>query len=317
MEPFVANTDHAWFDHLAEASRFARLDEVNFWQPKGVRPMKRMLPGTPVFFRLKGDRAAIGGYGFFACFEVLDLDLAWEAFGWKNGDPDRARLLKRIGGYRGEDLLDPRARRAPLGCNVLRNAVFWPRERWIPWGAELGWHRNVVQGATLRDVELRELLLAEIRRDSTPEPEELTEAFEPLALDGRRWAESRDVVREGQGTFRARLIGAYEGQCAITGEHTQPVLDAAHVQPYLGPASNHVQNGLLLTKEFHALLDRGYVTVTPDHVVRVSRRLETDWRNGRRYREFDGRLLAFVPRDAALRPSRLALEWHGDECFLG
>ena len=54
--------------------------------------------------------------------------------------------------------------------------------------------------------------------------------------------------REGQGAFRVRLLRAYEGRCAITGEHTEPVLDAAHIQPYLGPGSNHIQNGLLLTK---------------------------------------------------------------------
>lgn len=27
--------------------------------------------------------------------------------------------------------------------------------------------------------------------------------------------------------------------------------------------SNHVQNGVLLTEEFHTLFDRGYVTITP------------------------------------------------------
>ena len=59
-----------------------------------------------------------------------------------------------------------------------------------------------------------------------------------------------------------------------------PVLDAAHVQPYLGPRSNHIQNGLLLTKEFHALLDQGLVTVTPDYVVRVSTRIREHWDRG-------------------------------------
>jgi hypothetical protein len=47
------------------------------------------------------------------------------------------------------------------------------------------------------------------------------------------------------------------------------VLDAAHIQPYLGPRSNHLQNGILLTKESHTLFDLGYVTMTPDHVIRV------------------------------------------------
>lgn len=317
--PFIANTDHAWFDYLAEVSRFRRdlLDEVNFWQPSGQRPMKKMLPGAVVFFRLKAERAAIGGYGFFSQFKVLPLSLAWDVFGVKNGDPDEARFLRRIGGYRGADLLDPRVVATPLACNVLRNVVFWPRERWIPWGEREGWHRNVVQGATVTDVAQRERLLAEVAADATPFPAELGESFVPVAIDSRRIVETRAVVREGQGAFRTRLLDAYEGQCAITGEHTQPVLDAAHVQPYLGPESNHVQNGLLLTKELHALFDLGYVTVTPDHVVRVSRRLRADWNNGRRYEKLDGQPLEFVPRAPRERPNRLALEWHADVRFLG
>lgn len=98
-------------------------------------------------------------------------------------------------------------------------------------------------------------------------------------------------------------------------DQPQPVLDAAHVQPYLGPASNHLQNGLLLTKELHALFDLGYMTVTPEHIVRVSDRLRKDWNNGRRYEQFDGQPLAFVPSRPELRPSRLALEWHADVRF--
>ena len=122
-------------------------------------------------------------------------------------------------------------------------------------------------------------------------------------------------MREGQGGFRLRLLDAYGRQCAITGEHTEPVLDAAHIQPYLGPASNHVQNGMLLTKEFHALFDRGYVTVTPEHVVKVSSHLKKDFSNGRRYYPYDGQVLAKLPDDARLLLSADALQWHVANVF--
>lgn len=117
-----------------------------------------------------------------------------------------------------------------------------------------------------------------------------------MEADERRVVEASQVEREGQGVFRARLLDAYGRRCAITGEHTEPVLDAAHIQPYLGPRSNHVQNGLVLTKEFHALFDRGYVTITPDYVVRVSERLKTEFRNGRRYYPYDGQRLEQITR---------------------
>ena len=136
----------------------------------------------------------------------------------------------------------------------------------------------------------------------------------PLHVDQREFELRRTVQREGQASFRLRLLNAY-GRCAITGEHTGPVLDAAHIQPYFGPESNHVQNGLLLTKEFHALYDRGYVAITPDARVAVSPALHAEWNNGKRYYEYDGKQLAKLPDQEALRPSRAALEWHFQQVF--
>ncbi len=75
----------------------------------------------------------------------------------------------------------------------------------------------------------------------------------------------------------------------------------------------------MLTKEFHALFDLGYVTVEPRggaYVVRVSDRLRADRRNGARYYAYADRELAAVPRDEALRPSAEALAWHRRERFL-
>ncbi len=136
QELFVANTDKAWFDFLASQAVDGIVDEVNFWLPRSQRPMKRHDPGEPILFRLKKPFYAIAGFAFFAHFAVVDLDTAWATFGWKNGDPDKLRFYRRIGTYRGLDLTDPKAERAPLACTVLRDAHFWPRERWIPWHEE-------------------------------------------------------------------------------------------------------------------------------------------------------------------------------------
>lgn len=315
LEPFIANTDRAWFDFLASRAIGGRVDEVNFWLPRATAPMKAMSPGETVFFRLKRPDYAIAGYGFYAHFEAVDLHLAWSMFGWKNGDPDKRRFFERIGAYRGTDLLDPRATVAPIGCTILRDATFWPESRWIPWGMAQGWAANIVQGKTERDRERASALAAAVLADSRHLPDDLAERFVPLELDERTFVLRETAEREGQGAFRLRLLDAYGGQCAITGEHTVPVLDAAHIQPYLGPRSNHVQNGLLLTKEFHALFDAGYVAVTPDYEVRVSERLRADWKNGKRYYPYDRERLLHLPDDPALRPSRDALAWHLEHVF--
>jgi len=315
-EPFVALTDQSWFAFLESIATDGRVDEVNFWLPKATSPMRKMEGGEPVFFRLKQPHYAIAGYGFYAHFQVLDLDLAWQTFGPRNGDPTRDRFFERIGRYRGVNLLRPDVPRAPIGCTVLRDAVFWPRERWIPWGGERGWKPNIVQGRTEREPANVAVLRAALQHDEAQVPVDLvSEPFQLVSDDARRRRLGLVTAREGQGTFRLRLLEAY-GRCAITGEHTPIVLDGAHIQQYLGPASNHPQNGLLLTKEFHALYDAGYVTVTPDLEVRVSERLRRDFRNGHRYYPFDRKPLVAVPRHAAQRPSPVALQWHMQHRFL-
>ena len=75
----------------------------------------------------------------------------------------------------------------------------------------------------------------------------------------------------------------------MTGENAVPVLEAAHIQPYMGPASNHLQNGLVLRSDLHRLYDAGYVTVTPDLRLEVSGRLREEFENGKAYYEMAGR----------------------------
>ena len=315
-EAFVANTDWDWFEFLSDHADAKRhVDEVNFWSPRATRPMAKFILGEPVFFRLKKPRYAVAGHGFFAGFHVVDLDTAWDMFTWKNGDPSKDRFLSRIGKYRGVDLRNPRSLREPIGCMVLRDAVFWPQERWLPWGDDAGWSANIVQGRTETTTANVDRLMSALRAEELELPADLADSFIPLDVDERRVAATTSIVREGQGAFRLRLLHAYDGRCAITGEHTEPVLDAAHIQPYVGAKSNHIQNGLLLTKEFHALFDRGYVTVTPDLEVCVSTRLKSEWKNGKRYYPYDGERLVVVPGSKSERPSPEALEWHNHTVF--
>jgi len=314
-ELFIAHTHREWFDFLSRHATGGRLDEVNFWFPKRQDPPKRLQTGEPVFFRLGAPERQIAGYGFFASFQRLPLDLAWDSFGIRNGAVDRSSFYRLLGRLTAEQ------RALPLACMVLLDAHFWSDPRWITWDMSRGYADSGIQvGRTDRDAANVELLLAEIRRDAVEPPRELLDQFEPLAVDERARALAEVAVREGQGAFRLRLLEAYGG-CAITGEHTEPVLDAAHIQRYLGPKSNHACNGLILTKEFHALFDKGLVTIEPpsvrrsDYRVRVSRMIHERWKNGRRYNDFNDQPLLSLPADPRLHPSREALEWHRANVF--
>jgi putative restriction endonuclease len=114
------------------------------------------------------------------------------------------------------------------------------------------------------------------------------------------------VARQGQPAFRAALLAAYGGRCAITGCDATVALEAAHLLPYRGPESNAVTNGLLLRADVHTLFDLRLLAPDPDaRTVAISKLL-----TGTEYGAVAGRRLA-EPAGELLRPSRdaLAIIW--------
>jgi hypothetical protein len=81
--------------------------------------------------------------------------------------------------------------------------------------------------------------------------------------DARLRAIRNIVARRGQASFRAALLDAYQGKCAITGCDAAEALEAAHLRPYRGPASNTVSNGLPLRADIHTLLDLRLLAIEP------------------------------------------------------
>jgi putative restriction endonuclease len=123
--------------------------------------------------------------------------------------------------------------------------------------------------------------------------------------------------RLGQGAFRVVVTDAYRRRCAITGESTLPVLEAAHIRPFARSGVNEVSNGMLLRSDFHKLFDAGLVTVTPELRVEVSAQIKEQWFNGKPYYRLHGKTLSNVPQDPANRPSETFLSWHNDNCYVG
>jgi putative restriction endonuclease len=115
--------------------------------------------------------------------------------------------------------------------------------------------------------------------------------------------------RPGQATFRQRVLAAYGYRCCVTGEATEEVLDAAHIQPYVNKESDHVQNGLPLRADFHRLFDAGLITVDDDYRVVLGDHLESVT-----YASYDGRQI-LRPHEAADKPSREALKVHRSLVF--
>jgi putative restriction endonuclease len=315
MRALVANTDRRWFDFLGSIASDGRLDEVNFWRPQSQLAVRSVSPGAPFFLRLKRPINAVAGYGFFAAWHLLPMREAWRVFGQKNGAPTFVEFLERIGSFRREAVEMLARSSRPIGCVVLSHVQFLQPSDWIPWGEAEGWAKNIVVEKT---VDLRSPpgdRLRDVVERPYADADEFAERFTLVDCDARTWNRVPVVQREGQGTFRVRLLGAYKNRCAITGERTVPALDAAHIQRYLGQASNHVQNGLILRSDLHGLFDDGYLTVTPDLVVEVSPRIREEFENGREYYRLHGSRLMVVPGRVAERPSADALAWHAENVY--
>ncbi len=190
---------------------------------------------------------------------------------------------------------------------LLTQPVFFTRERWIEQPRD--WQKHAVQGITydLEQGEGRRVWDACLSDAHVVHP-----AFD---VGERFGAEQVIRPRLGQGIFRVAVSDAYGRACAETGEHSLPVLEAAHIRPYSAEGTHEVSNGLLLRADLRRLFDRGYVTVNAEYRFRVNRELRKAWGNGRSYYSLEGREIA-VPRVEGERPDRGALEWHERNVFV-
>ena len=123
------------------------------------------------------------------------------------------------------------------------------------------------------------------------------------------------LPRLGQGSFRIVVTEAYERRCALTGERTLPVLDAAHIKQYSVLQRHEVSNGLLMRSDLHRLFDEGYITIDPsDRRIVISRRIREEFENGKEYYRLDGQILR-DPIHSAYRPLSENLDYHARIIF--
>jgi len=297
---WIGITDREWFDFLSARQP----EEVNFWQPSPRRPAK-LEPGVPFLFKLHAPDNFIVGGGFFVRFSVLPARLAWEAFGENNGTADYPLLRARVEQYRRQPIRgDPE-----IGCNILNAPFFFERSDWIP--APADWAPNIVQGRGYDSVDSAGAAVwraVEARLKGT---------VEEGMREPRFGATYLTQSRLGQGAFRVLVTEAYVRRCAVTGERTLPVLEAAHIRPYSMDGTHIVSNGLLLRSDLHTLFDAGYLTVTEDLRVEVSGRIREQFENGKEYYKYAGQRLLVVPGNEDDKPAPDLLRWHNENVFVG
>jgi putative restriction endonuclease len=206
-----------------------------------------------------------------------------------------------------------------IGCIILANPFFFTEEQWIP--VPQDWNPNWVQGKTYDDeISTGASLLAQIQerirateRISASKNKQASLAAEESSYYG---SEYLTRARLGQGAFRILVTEAYKRKCAITGEKTLPVLESAHINPYVKSGPHSINNGLLLRSDLHKLFDLGYLTITDTLCVEVSKRIKEEYENGRTYYELHGNKLKSIPSEPMNQPARKFIEWHNQNIYV-
>ncbi len=337
---YLAVTDLKWFRFLKNESQKNPLIEINFWKPSTTN-FKAIEPGTPILFKLK-DLNVIGGGGVFVSYQKNSLQSTWQLFGQGNGAENYQDFFKNISGIN-QALHDQHE----IGSILLEAPVFFDVDTEAKdevLNVPHSFAKNIVSGKTYTtdDIDAFDILNAYLtKRKRYLEQQIQIKTTDPLYSSAKtlfEWDihlasqlnelkngqipsghyEYLTRGRIGQNIFRAQVLQAYENKCAITQEHTSPVLQAAHIKPYAQGGEHSLKNALLLRSDFHILYDQGYLGVDQTHSgtfhLIASPLIYDHFNNGVKYSARNEQAI-FVPKDSKFQPSKEMLQWHLDHIF--
>jgi putative restriction endonuclease len=309
MNAYVGITDYDWFKLLSSQEK---IEEINFWQPSGNRIFTAINKNELFLFKLHRPRDFIVGGGFFAHSTILPVSIAWDTFGIANGSISLDEMRKRIGKYRRVKTIGNQDYK--IVCILLSQPFFLTEKNWIPVPSD--WKSNIVQGrrydltiepglSLYKRISQNVLMDSIIKDNSSFVNSPIPKYGAPIEI----------LPRLGQGSFRIVVTDAYDRKCAVSNEKVLPVLIASHIRPYSKGGDHKPDNGILLRSDIHTLFDKGYITITPNYQIEVSKRIREDYENGHDYYAFHGNSIN-LPRNIMQKPSKENLSWHND-IFLG
>lgn len=118
------------------------------------------------------------------------------------------------------------------------------------------------------------------------------------------------IERPGSNEFRKYVLDIYNNKCAVSMFTSTQSIDIAHIVPYYGIESDHIENVIPLRTDLHKLFDQGLLRVTYNEMdkkykVKVHDSIKNDYGN------FHGNELN-LPSDDNFTPSRFALNEHNE-----
>jgi len=124
-------------------------------------------------------------------------------------------------------------------------------------------------------------------------------------------------TRVNQSFFRSTVLASYNQKCCVTGLSIPDFLVASHIIPWKKDEKNRLnpQNGLCLNSIHDRAFDQGFITITTDYKVLVSKYFN-DYANEKAVKDL---FLKYDKQSIILPdkflPAKEFLEWHNDELF--
>lgn len=158
-----------------------------------------------------------------------------------------------------------------------------------------------------------EILIAKFQNKNIEENIEI-DIFEfPIGIE----REALIKQRVNQSFFRSTILSSYNLKCCITGLSISEFLVASHIKPWKSDKENRLNphNGLCLNSIHDKAFDKGFITVTPDYKIKVSKYFY-DVKNDNSISDFflkyDDQSIILPDR---FLPSREFLDWHYNNLF--
>ncbi len=125
-------------------------------------------------------------------------------------------------------------------------------------------------------------------------------------------------TRVNQYFFRDSILGIYDSKCCITGLSIPKLLVASHIIPWADDNKNRLnpENGLCLNSIHDKAFDEGFITVTTNYQVKLSKALldfQKDEIIKKFFKDFEGTKITMPER---YFPSKMFLEYHNTEIFI-
>lgn len=146
--------------------------------------------------------------------------------------------------------------------------------------------------------------------------------FKPFGITNKIYSLRQTFARDR--AFRAIVTEQYEYYCAICGIKLPTprgiyLAEAAHIIPKHNEGSDDPRNGLCLCGNCHWAFDEGVVAINPNKLtIMIASYLQKTDKDTSTHKitKYDGRKIRSVI-DNNYSPSKIALEWHSENIFLG